>query len=119
MLYLCREISDYKGFPYEMAGYLDVDAHPADKDWRLGHMSLRANKDQMLGPKGTEIKGHESHKYMCSEENDDFTAHMGCDGKTYTCCFANSHLFAGFPHIYFYSNPDATFSFLKAAEGFR
>ena len=98
-MYLCGDID---GYP--MVGYLGGSCHNTGKLTRFGYVELTPKNG------GEVIRGHEFHYYDCTDNGNMYTA-VKANGKTWDCICADGDLFAGFPHVHFYSN-------LKFAENF-
>ncbi len=97
-MYLTKSIA---GFP--MVGFFEGNCCDAGKLTRFGYVKLKAEKDNMLGKKGREIKAHEFHRWDAEFCGEDFTAQKP-SGKSWKCVFADESIYAGFPHFHFYSN---------------
>ena len=89
------------GFP--MVGVLQGDCEYTNSPVRFGYATLTANKDNLLCAKGESIRAHEFHYLECRDCGKDFTVTRR-RGAPYFACFANDNLYAGFPHVHFYSN---------------
>ena len=90
---------------YPMVGHLPGKSHDAGKLTRFGYVTLRAKKDCLICQAGEEIPGHEFHHWDSENTGHDFLATRP-NGDAWDCVFANSHLYAGYPHFHFYANPD-------------
>lgn len=104
-MYLSKTIDEYK-----MVGYLDGKSTNTNKLSRFGYITLVANEDNMLCKKDESIKAHEFHYYDSTECGKAYTA-IKESGKSWECVIATDSLYAGYPHLHFYSN-------LKFAENF-
>jgi cobyrinic acid a,c-diamide synthase len=99
-----------------MAGIFEGNGFYAGGLTRFGYVELESRKSGLLGAEGEIIRGHEFHHFDCTENGSDFTAHK-YKKDDYTCMIHTDTIAAGFPHLYYYSNPCALYSFLeKAAE---
>lgn len=117
-LYLQRELKNAEGISGKMAGVLDGSGFPVGRLNRFGYVELKALKSGVLGDRGAVIRGHEFHHWDCTENGSDFNAHKrGRDD--YACMVHTDTLAAGFPHLYYYSNPKMIYSFLEAALGYK
>lgn len=113
-LYLQKELKDAEGKSGSMAGVLGGSGFPSGGLSRFGYVELEAANCGVLGDRGGTIRGHEFHHWDCTMNGSDFTAHkMGRDD--YACIVHTDTLAAGFPHLYYYSNPKMVYSFLEAA----
>jgi cobyrinic acid a,c-diamide synthase len=115
-LYLQKSLKDKNGEKADMAGVFEGDGFYAGGLTRFGYVELKSRKSGLLGDEGVIIRGHEFHHFDCTENGSDFTAHK-YKKDDYTCVIHTDTIAAGFPHLYYYSNPFALYSFLqKAAE---
>ncbi len=112
-MYLCDELYDYRNLPHKMVGLINAYTYPADEPMALGHLDLISTKDTMLGAAGTMIKGHCYHEFSCNIYGDAFMASKEGERKTFNTIYGSDVLIAGLPHLYYYSNPGAAFSFLE------
>ncbi|MCF0141829.1 MAG: cobyrinate a,c-diamide synthase [Parasporobacterium sp.] len=101
-----------------MVGALKGSCGDAGKLVRFGYITLTAEKDNLLGPAGSAIRGHEFHHWDCTEPGGDFTASK-LSGKSYSCVIATDTIYAGYPHFHFYANPSFAESFYKACLKFK
>ncbi len=60
-MYLSEGIVDLQGKFYPMMGILPVQTSMRSRRMTLGYVTLAFERDCLLGPKGTQIKGHEFH----------------------------------------------------------
>ena len=109
-MYLHDELTDKSGTSYPMAGVLGGRAFPTDRLQRFGYITMTAKRDSLLCRSGERIRAHEFHYWDSTSCGEDFTAEKA-DGRTWECCHARETLYAGFPHINFYSD-------IKLAENF-
>lgn len=112
-LYLQKELEDEKGAVRAMAGVLPGRAYRTDKLCRFGYISACGKTGGVLGGAGQSIKGHEFHYWECTENGEDFQARKPMGGQGYPCMVHTGRLAAGFPHFYYYSNPQMIYEFLK------
>lgn len=98
----------------EMAGVIHAEAFATKKLQRFGYVTLTAERDNLLCPKGESIRAHEFHYYDSSDNGDGFTAAKP-SGRKWRCVHASSTLYAGFPHLYFPANPAFAERFVRKA----
>ena len=113
-LYLHRELEGADGRFYPMAGVLDARAYRTGKLSRFGYVTLKAKEDQLLGKAGMEIRGHEFHYWDSEDCGAVFHARKPAGSRSWDCVQAGPALYAGFPHLFYYSNLQAPASFLRA-----
>ncbi|MCD8249576.1 MAG: cobyrinate a,c-diamide synthase [Lachnospiraceae bacterium] len=115
-LYLHRELEGDDGNFYPMAGFLDARAYRTDRLGRFGYINLCAREDGLLGAAGTTLRGHEFHYWESERCGDTFHVKKPVGKREWDCVVGNEHLYAGFPHLFLWSNPEAAYSFLKKCE---
>lgn len=113
-LYLHRELEGSDGRFYPMAGVLDAKAYRTEKLSRFGYLTLEAEEDQLLGKAGMQIRGHEFHYWDSESCGESFHARKPAGGREWHCVHGGATLYAGFPHLFYYSNLQAPHAFLKA-----
>jgi len=111
-MYLHDELADKSGAMYSMAGVISGRAFPTERLQRFGYITLNANRDNVICGKGGNIRAHEFHYWDSTNCGSGFTAEKR-DGRTWDCCHVSDSLYAGFPHIYFYSDITAAENFVK------
>jgi cobyrinic acid a,c-diamide synthase len=107
LMYCCRELVDGAGRAWPMLDLLPARAVMQPRLAALGYVTWRACGDTLLGPAGTEVRGHEYHysrleglgelRPLARLERPDEEARP--DG------FARGRLLAGYAHLHFGSNP--------------
>ena len=102
-LYLHKNLTDENGRTYPFAGVIDGEAFPTKKLQRFGYATMTANEDNLLCRKGEKIKIHEFHYWDSTSCGNGFIAEKN-DGRKYECCHSSDTIYAGFPHLYFYTN---------------
>ena len=113
-------IAECGGFQYlgeklageEMIGVLPHESYYAGRLVRFGYITLTSKSDGLLGRKGTVIRGHEFHYYDSTENGDAFSA-VKPNGRNWECAVHKDTLYAGYPHLYLPSAPDAACSFYR------
>lgn len=104
---------------YPVTGVFPGTGEKKDRLVRFGYMEAETGNASVFGPKGTTLRGHEFH-YMDTDCNgEDLLCRKPSSGKEYRTGFCRENLYAGFPHFYYYSCPDAAASFIKACRRYR
>lgn len=103
-LYLSQTLEDPNGKTYPMAGVLPGQGIKVGRLVRFGYATLTAHTDSMLFAAGERLPVHEFHHWDSTENGTDFTA-IKTNGRSWACGFANAHLYAGFPHLYWAGTP--------------
>ena len=95
-----------------MAGVLP--GHCADRGrlTRFGYATLRAEEDSLLLQAGDEIRAHEFH-YWDAEDPGGALWAVKPTGRGWRCAYVSDTLYAGFPHLYFPSQPGAARRFIE------
>ena len=115
-LYLHRTLEGEDGKDYPMAGVLSARAYRTPRLSRFGYITLTAKEDQLLLAKGEEIRGHEFHYWESESCGETMRAQKPLRKRGWDCVHGAASLYAGFPHLFFYSNPDAALRFLEKCE---
>ncbi len=103
-MYLHEEMEDDKGNTRKMAGVISGKAFRGDRLVRFGYIELEAMKDGVYLERGEKIKGHEFHYWDSTDNGKDCLAVKTDKKRKWECIHMEGSLFAGFPHIHFYSN---------------
>ncbi len=115
-LYLKDSIMDPDGKEWPMAGVLPGSSRDTGKLGRFGYITVTAKKDGLLGPAGTEFRAHEFHHWDSEENGTDFAAKKPVGTRGWDCGYTTENFYAGFPHLYFYSNVKIAENFIDRAE---
>ena len=113
-LYLHETLSDMDGNAFPMCGVIKADAYRTQKLNRFGYITLSAKADSAFFHAGESIRAHEFH-YFESTDNGAAFAAVKPNGRAWTCIHAEGNLTAGFPHLFFESNPKPVERFLRLA----
>lgn len=118
-LYLQEGLEGEEGSFGKMAGVLFGRGFRTEKLCRFGYIELESKKAGVLGEAGQKIKGHEFHYWDCTENGQAFLAKKPASGKEYSCMVYTETMAAGFPHLYYYSNPLMIFEFLLSCKRYQ
>lgn len=133
-LYLQQELEGSDGKTYKMAGALPGKGFRTERLCRFGYMQGTSRRAGVMGAQGMVLKGHEFHYWDCTENGAGFLAGKpapymeGKDSqrdssvavtKPYDCMVYTNTMLAGFPHFYYYSNPQAVYRFLLQCQSFQ
>lgn len=110
-LYLHDTLEGKDGISYPMAGVIEGNAFQTERLGRFGYIHLQPQKAGVYLPEGEELRGHEFHYWDSTANGQDCLAVKPGGKRSWKCIHMEGTLFAGFPHIHFYSN-------LKFAERF-
>ena len=78
----------------------------------LSEMLARAEEDSLLFAAGDSIRGHEFHYWDADAPGDALRA-VKPSGRGWRCANVSDTLYAGFPHLYFPSAPQAARRFVR------
>ena len=118
-MYLQQELEDMEGNHYPMAGAIPGSAYRTEKLGRFGYITLTPRQEQMFGMDIGEIRGHEFHYFDSTECGEAFRANKPLRKRSWDCIQGTQSCIAGFPHLYYYSNPKIAERFLKACMKYR
>ena len=117
-MYLHETMEDMKGKSWPMAGVLPGHVKKTDRLGRFGYVTLTAKKPQIFGAAGEQIRAHEFHYFDSSYNGDAFHARKPAGKRSWDCIVAGENFAAGFPHLYYYSNPEFAEQFVEACRKF-
>ena len=103
-LYLGKELEDNDDEIYPMVGVLPGSGFPVGRLVRFGYAELTARADSLLFRAGESFPAHEFHHWDSTANGTALTA-AKANGRSWACGFANEHLYAGFPHLYWAGTP--------------
>lgn len=116
-MYLCREIQDFDGNAFPMAGCFDFRATMLKKLRSLGYREVTLWENTLIGPKGAVIRGHEFH-YSKIDENPGWKTVYQVTPRTGGAVthegYRTNNTLGSYIHLHFGSRPDAGRDFAKA-----
>ena len=118
-LYLGQHLEGSDGISYPMAGVLPGDGVRKEKLTRFGYAFLTSQSDSLLFSAGEQIPVHEFHYWDSTENGAAFLAQKPVTGRSWSCGFATSTLYAGFPHLYGAGHPQWVRRFTHAASEYQ
>ncbi|MGD8388319.1 MAG: cobyrinate a,c-diamide synthase [Desulfobacteraceae bacterium] len=118
-MYLMKAIRDLQGRKHRMAGVFPVEATMEPRLRSLGYREITTNRESLLGPAGTKIRGHEFHYSRmepCEETPMEsvyrVTPRNGQDGIE--AGFSINGVLGSYVHLHWGSNPAAAEAFVAA-----
>lgn len=111
-MYLHDTMEDMHGKSWTMVGAIPGHVRRTDRLGRFGYIELTANRAQILSGAGGQIRGHEFHYFDSSNNGDAFHAQKPRRKRSWECMVADEHFAAGFPHLYYYANPEFAANFV-------
>ncbi|MDE6087680.1 MAG: cobyrinate a,c-diamide synthase, partial [Oscillospiraceae bacterium] len=116
-LYLLETFYDHNQKTYPMAGLLPGSAKLGSHLCRFGYVNLTAQENSILGKTGIQIKAHEFHYADSTNNGSAFLAERP-SGASWYAMQNTGNILAGFPHLYFLSNPEIAENFCDACRKF-
>lgn len=110
-MYLHDTMEDTTGKEYPMVGVIQGKCYKTNRLQRFGYIDMSAYKDNLISIKLGHVKAHEFHYWDSESSGEDYHAVKASGTKEWDCIHATDIMYAGFPHLYYYSNP-------AIAEGF-
>ncbi|WP_455715205.1 cobyrinate a,c-diamide synthase [Anaerosporobacter sp.] len=98
---------------YEMLGVIKGDCYKTKKLVRFGYVTLTAKEQTRYLDKDEIIRGHEFHYWDSTNTGVHFTATKTSSDLSYPTIHAKDNLLAGYPHLYYHSNPRFVKRFMK------
>ena len=109
-MYLHKSMEDMEGHAYPGVGVIDGKAYHTEKLGRFGYVELEpVNKKS----EARTLKGHEFHYFDSTSCGESYIAKKPLRKRSWTCIHETDTLMAGFPHLYYYSDPEFVLEFLK------
>ena len=118
-LYLHKMLEDADGESFKMVGVIDADAVNAHKLNHFGYVTLTASSNNMLCKSGGKMPAHEFHYWQSSSDGEGFMAEKPTGNRFWQGVYTTQSLYAGFPHLHFYSQPSFAKNFLLQCESYR
>ena len=112
-MYLHGTIEDMQGVSHPMVGVWDKRVYPTKRLNRFGYVTLTARGDSAFLRAGESVRGHEFHYYESETCGEDLHARKPYGGKNWDCIHAEGNLLAGFPHLFYESEPRLIERFLR------
>jgi cobyrinic acid a,c-diamide synthase len=109
-MYLHEKMEDADGKVWPMVGIIKGEVRNTGHLTRFGYVSLSSEDPESIIAGGA--KGHEFHYWDSSDCGDSWKG-VKTSGKVYGCGHEEGNLCAGFPHLYYYSNPEVPYRFLR------
>lgn len=117
-MYLHDWIEDPEGNMHRGCSVIASTVTNKGKLNRFGYAVFTPAKEGGMVPVGTEVKGHEFHYWDSADCGEDWIA-LKSGGRMYQCMHDTGTMLVGFPHLYYYSNPDFPRMFLEKCLEYR
>lgn len=102
---------------FKMAGVIPGKAYMTKKLGPFGYIEVRSKAQSVFGPENTSFLGHEFH-YSRSDNCGGSFIVSKANGRCWEEGFSSPSMYAGYPHLYFYSNVQAVIHFVQAMRDF-
>lgn len=112
-MYLHEEMEGMDGNFYQMAGVIPGKVYRTPKLSRFGYVTLTQKKPALGMEDFGEIPAHEFHYFDSENCGGDFHAAKPESKRGWDCIHGTDTMLAGFPHLYYYGNPEVPKAFLK------
>ena len=116
-MYLHEQLEDMDGVFWPMTGVIPGKVWRTKKLGRFGYITLTPNADTAFLPLGEAVRAHEFHYYESESCGDALTATKPDGARKWTCEHAEGALLAGFPHLFYESDPKLIVRFLEKCAG--
>lgn len=116
-MYLHERFSDNDGELYGGVGVIKGTAFKTEKLKRFGYAEMTAKRDCLLCGAGGTARVHEFHYFESDNCGADFVFRKS-DGREWESGHCTDALYAGFPHLYFYSDIGLAERFVRKAAEF-
>lgn len=114
--YLQEELVDSEGIEHRMCGVLKGFSRMTKKLVRFGYVEV-SGEGGYFGS-GQTIRGHEFH-YSDSTNNGNVCRAVKPDGRAWDCMVVQGRITAGYPHLYYRSDPAFAEAFVAECRKFR
>ncbi len=98
---------------YNWVGAVPGESAMTKKLTRFGYVHLTAQQPNVLCAAGGKINGHEFHYSDSTNNGTGFTAAKASGRGSWECAQVSPTLYAGYPHIHLWGNPDFARSFVQ------
>lgn len=123
-MYLMRRVTNFDGDSFPMLGVIPGEVVMNKKLQTVGYVSAEMERDTVLGPKGTVLRGHEFHfSSECEPEASAdypraFTFRKTRNPEPYPAGYAKGNILGSYLHLHFAGAEEAAASFVAACEKF-
>ena len=116
-MYLHSTMEDMQKQEWQMAGVLEAKAYRTEKLTRFGYVELQENASDQESDTG-KLRGHEFHYFDSTDNGESYLARKPLRKRSWNCIHKTDNLLAGFPHLYYYSNPQIAVEFCEKCANF-
>lgn len=112
-MYLQERLQGVDGHIYEMVGAIAGQSMQKEKLVRFGYINITALSDGAYLRSGEQIRGHEFHYWDSNCNGESCLAEKPSGSRPWQCIHMDENLFAGYPHLHYYSNPELAKRFVQ------
>lgn len=109
-MYLHDRMQGQDGLYYAMTGVIEGTVHKTPRLRRFGYITL--SEGTVFGRKIGPMRSHEFHYYDSENCGEAFLAQKPLSERNWRCIHSTDTMLAGYPHMYYYSNPELPEAFL-------
>lgn len=110
-----RDTSNGGGGLWPMVGIVPGKCRMMGKLGPFGYVTGTGRKDSLIGLAGERFMAHEFHYSAMDGGARDFLLSKS-NGRSWSGGTAGKYLYAAYPHLYFYANPEIAENFVRAME---
>lgn len=115
-MYLHESMEDMEGQPWPMCGCICGKSCHTPRLSRFGYITLQTDSEtEQLLPRGQVIRGHEFHYFDSTSPGRSYQAKKPSGKRQWECIHGTKKSAAGYPHLYYWSNPEFAYRFLQKA----
>jgi cobyrinic acid a,c-diamide synthase len=120
MIYLAKSLTTIDGGVHAMAGVLPLEMEMTPRLVDFGYVEVQLTRDCLLGPRGTEIRGHSFHTSRIVAGAKDgametsYRVRFSISRKEQAEGFACGNVLASYAHLHFRANPTVVPHLLQA-----
>lgn len=118
-MYLLEHYTDSLGKSWPWVGGLAGEVTMTKKLNRFGYITLEAKHDGLLALQGEKINGHEFHYSESTLNGEGFKIKKASGRGEWEGINTSSNLYAGYPHIHLWGNPQFARKFIEACQSFK
>lgn len=124
LMYLCRQIVDFNGKAYDMAGLIPATSIMEHQLQTVGYIEAESVTDNVLAEAGQVLRGHEFHFSRMLPDKDDqnfpwaFTFRKMRTGAVYHGGFVANNILASYLHLHFAGHEEAALRYIDQCRTF-
>jgi cobyrinic acid a,c-diamide synthase len=121
-MYLLEDLVDFDGKAHPMCGVFPGRAAMTKKLQMVGYVTAKMQRDTILGPAGTELRGHEFHFSQELEREEPvrpYTFTKLRNGAVYGAGQQRKNVLGSYLHIHFVGCPEAAKHFIEACREYQ